>query len=161
MNETTGPDTTGTDTTGIVTTYRPVERYAFLGGAGLLAALFCAWALWRQFDWITLLFCFGCLFAAASFGSQLLARVELDAAGLRLVSPFARRRVEFRQLDSATEAGRLLRVIVVTYHPLAPNGLLDLEDLHSVTLPAVNQQYELLAMLQARAPHPSPVHGQG
>ena len=143
------------ESTDTVTTYRPVERYAFLGGAGLLAALFCGWALWRTFDWITLIFLFGCLFAAASFGVQLLGRVEVDATGLRLETPLGARRVEFRQLDSATEAGRLLRVVVVTYHPLLENGLLDLDDLRSVTLPAVNQQYELLELLQQHAPQPA------
>lgn len=142
------------DTTGTVITYRAVDRYALLGGAGLLAALFCAWALWRQFDWITLIFLFGCLFAAGAFGIQLRSRVEVDGEGLRLVAPFARRHVQFRQLDGATEAGRLLRVIVVTYHPLQENGLLDLDDLRSVTLPAVNQQYDLLELLEQRAPHP-------
>jgi len=140
---------------GTMTTYRSVERYAFLGGAGLLAALFCAWALWRQFDWITLIFLCGCLFAAGSFGIQLLARVEVDESGFQVVTPMAARRVEFRQLDSATEAGRLLRVIVVTYHPLLENGLLDLDDLRSVTLPAVNPQYELLELLQQHAPQPA------
>lgn len=143
------------ESTGTVTTYRSVERYALLGGAGLLAALFCGWALWREFDWITLLFLFGCLFAAASFGMQMLARVEVDESGFRRVMPLGTRRVEFRQLDSATEAGRLLRVIVVTYHPLQENGLLDLDDLRSVTLPAVNQQYELLELLQQHAPQPA------
>ena len=72
-----------------------------------------------------------------------------------LETPLGARRVEFRQLDSATEAGRLLRVVVVTYHPLLENGLLDLDDLRSVTLPAVNQQYELLELLQQHAPQPA------
>lgn len=142
------------ESTATMTTYRPVERYALLGGAGVLAALFCGWALWRQFDWVTLIFLFGCLFAAASFGMQLLARVEVDGGGLQLVTPMTARRIEFRQLDSATEAGRLLRVIVVTYHPLLENGLLDLDDLRSVMLPAVNRQYELLELLQQHAPQP-------
>lgn len=148
------------ESTGTATTYRPVERYAFLGGAGLVAALFCGWALWREFDWITLIFLFACLFAAASFGVQWLGRVEVDATGFGLESPLGSRRVEFRQLDSATEAGRLLRVIVITYHPLLENGLLDLDDLRSVTLPAVNQQYELLELLEQHAPQPTRRAGQ-
>lgn len=139
---------------GVVVIYRPVERYAFLGGAGLLAAIFCGWALWRQFDWITLLFFFGCLFAAGSFGVQLLARVEVDATGFRLETPLGSHAVDFRQIDSADEAGRLLRVIVVTYHPLLENGLLNLDDLHSVTLPAVTQQYVLLELLQQHGSRP-------
>lgn len=130
--------------------YRPTGQYALLTAFGAAAALFCAWALWRQFDWITLIFMVGCLYAAAIFANQWAARVELDRHGLQLRTPLRRQRVEFRQIDSAAEAGRIARGIVVTYHPLTPDGLLDLDTLHSVALPAVEDQETLLAALQAR-----------
>ena len=139
-------------TSDAATTYRPTGQYGLLTAFGAGAALFCAWALWQQFDWITLIFLFGCLFAALSFASQWASRVELDDHGFWLHAPLRRRRVEFRQLDSATEAGRVTRGIVVTYHPLAASGLLDLEELHSVALPAVAQQENLLEPLRARCP---------
>lgn len=137
------------DTTKI---YRPTAQYGLLTAFGAGAAIFCAWAMWHQFDWITLIFLFGCLFAAFTFASQWASRVEVDAQGFWLHAPLRRRRVEFRQLDSATEAGRIARGIVVTYHPLAPNGLLDLDTLHSVALPAVGDQATLLEALRARRP---------
>ncbi|HAJ34999.1 MAG TPA: hypothetical protein DCL15_04840 [Chloroflexi bacterium] len=134
-------------------TYRPTGQYGLLTAFGAAAALFCAWALWRQFDWITLIFMIGCVYAALAFADQWAAHVAIDRQGFWLRTPLRRRRVEFRQLDSATEAGRLVRGIVVTYHPLSPNGLLDLDTLHSVTLPAVGDQKALLEVLQAKCPH--------
>lgn len=133
-----------------ITTYRPTSQYGLLTAFGAAAALFCAWALWRQFDWITLIFMVGCVYATVVFADQWAAHVEIDRQGFCLRTPLRRRRVEFRQLDSATEAGRIVRGIVVTYHPLAPNGLLNLDTLHSVSLPAVGDQERLLETLQAK-----------
>jgi hypothetical protein len=132
--------------------YRSTSIYPLMVGASALAALFCAWSLWVQFDWITLIFLFGCLYAAWSFGLQWRSTVALDAQGLSVRAPFQSQRVEYRQLDDAGEAGRLVRRIVVTYHPLRDNGLLDLDELRSVTLPAVDQQVELLALLESKRP---------
>lgn len=137
------------DTTKI---YRPTAQYGLLTAFGAGAAIFCAWAIWRQFDWITLIFLCGCLFAAFTFASQWASRVEVDAQGFWLHAPLRRRRVEFRQLDSAVEAGRIARGLAVTYHPLTTNGLLDLDELHSVALPAVADQTTLLELLRARCP---------
>jgi len=134
------------------THYRAASIYLFLLGASILAVLVCVWSLWVQFDWITLIFLFGCLYAAWTFGVQWRSRVALDLQGLSLHAPFQSQRVEYRQLDAAGEAGRLVRRIVVTYHPLRDNGLLDLDELRSVTLPAVDQQIELLALLEAKRP---------
>ena len=136
-----------------ITTYHPTPRYALLTGAGALAALLCAWSLWRQFDWVTLFFLGGCLFAALAFAAQWRTVVELDAQGFTVHAPLRPHRVEYRQIDGAGEAGRVVRGIVVTYHPFRAGGLLDLDDLHSVTLPAVDHQYELLDQLETRRPH--------
>jgi hypothetical protein len=136
-----------------ITIFHPTSRYVLLAGAGAAAALLCAWSLWQQFDWITLLFLGGCLFAALAFAAQSRTVVELDAQDLVVRAPLHTRRVDYRQLDGASEAGRIVRGIVVTYHPLRADGLLDLDDLHSVTLPAVERQYELLDQLEAKRPH--------
>ncbi|HHY58660.1 MAG TPA: hypothetical protein GYA08_24860 [Chloroflexi bacterium] len=140
-------------TSDAITTYQPTSHYGLLTAFGVGAAIFCAWALWRQFDWITLIFMIGCLFAAFSFAAQWSARVEVDRQGFWLRSLWRHRRIEFRQIDDATEAGRIVRGIVVTYHPLMPNGLLNLDELHSVTLPAVGRQQTLLEQLRARRSH--------
>lgn len=132
--------------------YRSASIYLLMVGASALAVLLCAWSLWVQFDWITLIFLFGCLFAAWSFGVQWRSTVELDAQGFIVRAPFQTQRVEYRQLDDAGEAGRLVRRIVVTYHPLREHGLLDLDELRSVTLPAVEKQVELLTLLESKRP---------
>ncbi len=132
--------------------YRSTSVYIVMVGASALAALLCAWSLWVQFDWITLVFLVGCLYAAWSFGAQWRSSVTVDAQGFIVSAPFQSQRIEYRQIDDAGEAGRLVRRIVVTYHPLLGNGLLDLDDLHSVTLPAVDRQVELLALLESRRP---------
>lgn len=130
--------------------YRSTSLYTLLVSASVLASLLCAWSLWRQFDWITLLFLLGCLYAAFSYGVQWRSTVALDAHGFWLRTPLQTYRVEFRQLDGASEAGRIARRIVVTYHPLHDNGLLDLDDLRSVTFPAVDRQVELLTLLESK-----------
>ncbi len=133
--------------------YHPTSRYGLLTGAGAAAALLCAWSLWQQFDWITLLFLGGCLFAALAFAAQWRTVVELGEQGFVVHAPLRTRRVDYRQIDGAGEAGRIVRGIVVTYHPLRADGLLELDELHSVTLPAVDHQFELLDQLEAKRPH--------
>ncbi|MEJ5248972.1 MAG: hypothetical protein WHS90_14445 [Caldilinea sp.] len=136
-------------------TYRATSLYIALVGASALAVALCAWSLWRQFDWVVLVFLVGCLYAAWTFGVQWRSHVTLDDQGLSLHSPIQRLRIEFRQIDAVHESGRIARRLVVTYHPLQENGLLDLETLHATALPAVERQGELLATLQAQKSHPS------
>jgi hypothetical protein len=85
------------------TTYRPTGQYGLLAAFGVGAAIFCAWALWRQFDWITLFFLFGCLFAALSFATRWVSRVELDPQGFWLRAPAAQ---PARRISPARRRGR-------------------------------------------------------
>jgi hypothetical protein len=78
--------------------------------------------------------------------------VVVDAEGLLCHSPSRTRRVRFGQLDNAVEAGRWMRRIVVTYYPLQPDGLVDLNQLSSLALPAVERQDLLLADLVEHVP---------
>lgn len=134
--------------------YRASSLYSVLIAAAAVAAGLCAWSLWNQFDWIVLLFLLGCLFATLTFAVQWRSSVTLDDRGLLLHSPLQRRRIEFRQIDAVHEAGRITRRLVITYHPLQANGLVDPETLRAMALPAVEQQNELLAALQAEGLHP-------
>ncbi|MCS6827514.1 MAG: hypothetical protein NZ553_12945 [Caldilinea sp.] len=136
-------------------TYRPISLYIALIGAGALAAGLCVWSLWRQFDWIVVVFLLGCLYATWVFSVQWRSHVTLDDQGLSLHSPIQRLRIEFRQIDAVHESGRITRRLVITYHPLRENGLVDLETLRATALPAVERQDELLAKLQARRTHSS------
>jgi hypothetical protein len=65
----------------------------------------------------------------------------------------APQQVQFRQLVEVSEEGRFQRVIVLLYHPLRSQGLVELDDLRSLALPALEAQTDLLELLQTRTPH--------
>lgn len=142
-----------TPTTG-PTTYRPHARYVLITAVAVLSIPALIWLLLRGVDLagvLFLLFAVGLLFFAVR---GLLSRVEVDERGLTLLQPLARpQAVQYRQLAEVSEEGRLQRVILLLYHPLRPDGLLDLDDLRSLALPALEEQSDLLEILQARAPH--------
>jgi hypothetical protein len=134
-------------------TYYPHPRSLLLSVVcGLFVGLF-AWTLWHDFTAATV--CFGvlCLGLTLWNGQAALTRVTLDAQKLVIHSPLrSPRQIELRQLASVSEDGRLTRVLTITYYPLQSNGLLDMEQLHTVHLPPLDGQAELLAQLQARVP---------
>lgn len=127
--------------------YRVLAAFSALG-AGLLA-----WQLWRGVDPITPIILGICLVLLVRFLRFALARVTLDAQGVAVQMPWrAPRAVAFRQLSAVHEEGRGIRSILLLYHPQAGNGLLDLEGLHSLALPAVREQSELFQTLSDRTP---------
>lgn len=145
-----------TTTTGI-TSYRPHPRYALIAGIAGISILALLWLLWRRLELGSLLFL---IFAAGLLVFALrsiFSRVEVDARGLTLVRPLSPPlSVQFRQLVEVSEEGRFQRVLLLLYHPLRPDGLLDLDDLRSVALPALDDQPELIELLQARTPQTGP-----
>ena len=128
-------------------------RYKFVALFCFLLLINFGWQLMRYFSLETLFFfCIGlalviwALYAMVSY-------VETNANGIVLCTPLrAVRKVEFRQLISVSENGRFNPVLTLVYHPWLPNGLLDLDDARSLILPAVRDQQELLALLEARLP---------
>jgi hypothetical protein len=123
-------------------------------GIAAISVLALLWLLLRRLELASvlfLLFAAGLLFFAVR---SLFSRVEVDEPGLTLVRPLSQPlQVQFRQLAEVSEEGRLQRVILLLYHPLRPDGLVDLDDLHSLALPALEEQSDLLEILQARTPH--------
>lgn len=135
-------------------TFRPSVRYALYFLAATVLVVMFVFSLVARFDWGSLFFLGVGLVAMAWAGDQLLSRIEVDVAELRLRKPWRRpRAVAFRQMDALHPAGRLFPALVFTYHPVQPDGLLDLQDIHTLTLPAVEEQELLLHLLRARAPH--------
>ena len=135
-------------------TYRAHSRYVLIAGIAAICVALLGWRLLQGYDLGMLLF--------LSFGAVLLlaalrgagSRVEVDALGLTLFRPFgAPLRIHYRQMAQATEEGRVQRVIVVIYYPLAPDGLVDLDNVRSQALPALEDQTELLHVLQTKMPH--------
>jgi hypothetical protein len=142
------------DPTANSTIYRPHARYVLITGIAALSVPALLWLLLQRIELASVLFLFfaiGLLFFAVR---SLFSRVEVDDHGLMLVRPLGKPlRVQFRQLAEVSEEGRMQRVIILLYHPLRPDGLVDLDDLHSLALPALEAQLDLLETLQARTPH--------
>ena len=135
-----------------VFTFRPSARYAlyFFATTGVVALF--VFSLFARFDWGSLFFLIAGLIGMFWSGDQVLSRVELDVTELRLYRLWRQPvRVAFRQMDSVQASGRLFSVLVFTYHPMQPDGLLDLDDLDTLTVPAVEEQALLLDLLKARA----------
>ena len=135
------------------TNYRASMRYRLMALVGLLVAIAFGWTLAARhgrgqglaydalfFFLVMIGFTFWSLY-------QALGRVELADRELTLRMPLsAPRTIEYRQLFSATENGRVGgRSVSLVYHPLRADGLLDLDDARSMTLPEVEGQDELLA----------------
>jgi hypothetical protein len=134
-------------------TFQPSPIYLILLFIGLgLMALF-AWELWQGATLGAALFLAVGGGLALWAGNALLTRLELTANALCVYSGWRGVRcVEFRQLAGVTEEGRFNPVIVLLYHPQLPTGLLDLDQVQTLLLPAVRNQAALLAQLQARHP---------
>lgn len=135
-----------------VFTFRPSARYAMYLMVTTVVVLLFVVSLVARFDWGSLFFLVASLVGMIWSGDQLLARVELDATEIRLRQLWRTpKQVAFRQMNSLEVAGRLFSTLVFTYHPLQPDGLLDLQDLQTLTLPALEEQDLLLHLLEARA----------
>jgi hypothetical protein len=141
-------------TTTTLTTFRPHPRYVLIAGIAGLSTLALLWLLWQRLELgsvLFLAFAAGLLFFTVR---SLFSRVEVDEHELKLFRPLSPPLVvQFRQLAEVSEEGRLQRVILLLYHPLRADGLVELDDLRSLALPALEEQSELFELLQARTPH--------
>lgn len=112
-----------------------------------------------EFNSLRQMFSDGLLFVLISLGIAIwsiwtmFSRVELYEESVALRNPLGRRKsVEFRQVVNAIESGRFGNSISLLYHPIAQNGLLDLDDADTLFLPKVNNQEELLQQFRERIP---------
>ena len=135
-----------------VFTFRPSARYALYLLVTTVVVILFVVSLVARFDWGSLFFLTASLVGMIWSGDQLLTRVELDATEIRMRQLWRTpKQVAFRQMNSLEVAGRLFSSLVFTYYPLQPDGLLDLQDLYTLTLPALEEQDLLLHLLEARA----------
>jgi hypothetical protein len=133
--------------------YMPHPFYKLLAVLSLLLAAGMGWDLAQALSPGALLFLAVSLGIAAWSILAMCSRVEVAPASICLVTLLhGCRCVDFRQLSSVTEDGRVNPVITIIYHPQLENGLLDLDHVDTMHLPAVTDQAELLAHLQARMP---------
>ncbi|MCB0085149.1 MAG: hypothetical protein KDE47_29615 [Caldilineaceae bacterium] len=141
--------------------YRPTARYWLYATAGALIALLYGWelagVLRGSFPLSALLerLLFLCVGLGLLGWGLYTVRGRVVLAKDRLIwhKPVgAPEVVQFRQLISATEAGRFGTSLALLYHPLRPDGLVDLDDARSLFLPTVGEQDALLARLQEKIP---------
>ncbi len=136
-----------------MTVYRPAPRYLLFALAGLVMAGLFAWELTRRFDAGSALYLVISVLLVLWNTRAALTRVALLPDRITLTAPLARpREIEFRQLMSVTEEGRMGRASLVAYHPHTGDGLLDLDDVETAALPMLQDQDTLYATLAKRTP---------
>ena len=132
-------------------TFRAQPLYWFIAALCVLLILLFGWQLRAGLDWGTLFFMAIALWMTVHYAQLMASRIEIDADRLRLHTPLAAPRVvEFRQISGVHETGRGLKSIVVLYHPRMDTGIVDIDAIRTLHLPAVDKHDELLAMLTAQ-----------
>lgn len=144
--------------------FYPTARYAVMAAAGVAIGLLLLWQLlapMRNGAPFTLqhllggegLFTATSLVLAVYFARQAATRVMLTKQAITRTIPLgAAQTVELRQLMSVSESGRAGNALILLYHPLRDDGLLELDDVRSLVLPALQGQDELRTYLEARVP---------
>ena len=133
--------------------YRSHPLYGGLTALLLLLTAVLTWNTVYDFSREGLFFLLITLGVTLWFARLIGNRVVLDERSITLQAPLRQpQRVEFRQLISVSESGRLLVAPTLIYHPRQPTGLVDLERVQSLTLPSLTQQDQLLATLTATMP---------
>lgn len=131
-----------------MTRYAAHPKYWLLTGIWAGLAVLFLWQLRRGSDTGALLFLLIALGLTVWYGRNLMSRVTLEDRRLRLHRPFVPDAVvEFRQLAAVGEEGRFGQSILLHYHPLRGDGLLELDEIRSLALPALVNQVGLLALL--------------
>jgi hypothetical protein len=133
--------------------FRASPIYWGLAGLVIVLALLLAWELVQTPSWGAGFFLLIMIAIALWSIDAALSRVELSATTLCLSSPLRRRRcVELRQLANVVEGGRMIPMVAILYHPQLENGLLDLDQVHGLALPSLQEQAELVYTLQREIP---------
>lgn len=111
------------------------------------------WQLARGFEPGALLFALICL--GIGLWQWRAFRTQVATEGDRLVihAPLSStRRIEFGQLLDVVQEGRVNPTLLIMYHPRAADGRIDLDDVQTVTLPALQEQSTLLERLEGYVP---------
>ena len=134
-------------------TYTAHPRYRIFALVSLLLAGLFAWDLFDGFEPAIGLFAVVCFGLFLWYARAMLTRVVLVADRVILRIPLSRPcAVEFRQLMTVSEEGRMAREILIMYHPTREQGLVDLDDVRSIGIPSMVDQNSLLAALTEQVP---------
>jgi hypothetical protein len=119
----------------------------------VLISLLFVWQLLQGFEPGALLFLMVCLAVAGWQWRAARTEVALGADRLLVAAPLGTdHEIEFGQLLDVVQEGRVNPTILIMYHPRNADGLLDLDDVQTVTLPAVQDQTALLERLEGHIP---------
>ncbi len=137
--------------------FRVHPLYYLLVVLSALLSLLLGRTLWHTATTGTLLFFGVALVALLWFLSALGTRVHLLQTAmtiqrpLRLLLPSPQERactIDYRQLYSVDQSGRFLQVLTILYYPKEPDGLLDLAQVTTITLPLMGNQQILRQRLE-------------
>lgn len=133
--------------------YAARRIYQIFALIGVLVTLLFVWTLTQTFDWLTLLFLvFAALFAIFNL-RWMFTHAELTPSGLTLYEPFDQTtHIDFRQMVTVYEAGRIVPGVSIVYYQLADNGLIDMDEPRTLFLPALEDQQEFLRILHHEIP---------
>ncbi|MCY3900504.1 MAG: hypothetical protein OXF50_23830 [Caldilineaceae bacterium] len=130
---------------------RTIYRLFALGGAAV-ALLFLREIL-IGFSLPSLFFLLGAIAFALIHIRWALMRMELTADGVTVRAPMqGPMQIQFRQMITCEEAGRFVPGVSLVYWPVSAEGIVEMDVPHTLFLPAVTRQDELLAALQERIP---------
>lgn len=144
--------------------YQPHSRYRLMAGVSTLLFLALSWNLlapvFRGRGWLAVNMDVGLLFfMAVSLGIALwylrlsFARVEVSAESVTLRMPLSRpQSVTYQQLAGVSVSHRAGRPITLLFHPKGRAGLVDPDEIASLTLPELADQETLLADLEGQTP---------
>lgn len=136
-----------------MTSYPPQNIYRVAALLSLVVTALFAWDLVQGVEAGSVLFLAVSAGVLAWSVRTAQTHVSLTSEQLVVERPFADpQRIDYGQILSVTEEGRMNKSLVIAYHPRSQDGLLDLERASAVSLPAVQHQDALYEELVRRAP---------
>lgn len=136
-----------------MTSYPAQSIYRAMALVSLIVAGLFTWDLAQGFEPGSLLF-FAVSIGAMGWSIRLgWTRTTLTPEQLVVEPPLTSPiHIEYGQILSVSEEGRMTKSIVVAYHPRTADGLLDLDRAKAISLPAVQNQEALYEELVRRSP---------
>ncbi len=133
--------------------FRPHPLYRWLTLGCLLLTGLLGWNLRKGLQGDELFFFTIMVAITAWFGHTLFSQIRVNERAIVLQTALRGvREVEFRQVVSVMETGRFMKSVSLLYYARQPDGLLDLDQVNHLLLPAVVDQETLLTTLSARIP---------
>ena len=136
-----------------MTVFRPQRQYWFLAAVCLVLIGLFGWDLLHGAEAGSVLFFAVSLGALAWSVRSTFTQVSLGPDQMVVTAPLSRpREIGYGQILSVSEEGRMGKALVIAFHPRLPDGLLDLDRVETVALPALQDQASLYAELVQKAP---------